>query len=1510
MLESNFNEFARILFDESRDILLIVDPNDLRLLEVNSTAQRLTGFRRERLLEMRLPDLLWDTAVNAAAHPFDVFRKAEFSSSKIDFRLCCADETLLPVQVSVCPLYFEPKPFALVSVRVPGTGWTTQEETVLSIPKPAASRQHANRTAAERSDLSKARRIQPADSAGGPGTALAPQQAAAAPTTTATPSGKLRRICFRWHLLYFVLAGLDLIMVLTSLHLSKRSLDTYIESVTTDQHWASLASKLSHLSELASQVNAPGNDVFQSGDVPGERARQIAAERRYFASENLLRGELAAHLTEAEAAPLVSLLDEASAAMRAMTGETQTILSFFEKGQRHEAGKHMALRAHHYATFTVTVARLSQLVRGMQEAALREQVARAERFRRYEELVAVCVALLVGLLLLYGHRLMRTIAARAGDQEQSQAQLNQKVSQLTMLQRIADAANGAASLDEVLQVGVDAICAFTGWSVGHVYTLAAPHGDKLVSKAVWHLDAPESLEPFRQATEATTFQAGVGIPGKVLATRQPLWVFDIADHADFPRRSAALASGLHGACAVPIHIGTELMGVLEFFSRRPEPPNDALLQVLNHAATQLSRVLERERAKDALRRSEARYRAFTELATDFIFEESFEGAEQSVVVWSTEAFERICGYSPLEYNREGGWKAICHPDDVPVVAARNRNLLAGRESEEEIRVFTAAGEIRWIRLHSRPLRDIGTGRVMRVVGTGQDITSSKQAADEVARQRRELQLVLDAVQAQIWYLDTKGRVVRHNLAAEQATGLNIESVQGKEIFTLFPGIPEFEKRHEECLEAIRSGRPILGTIESFADGGQQRWMTVDKVPILDEAKCVVGLLLFAYDVTDLKRTEANLRDSEERYRSLVEDQSEFIVRWLPDGTRTFVNEAYCRYFGAPREALVGHSFFSLINTDALAAIQSKVAMLTPSAPIATSEYSLCRPDGRTVWIEWTDRAFFAEDGRLTEVQSVGRDITQRKELEAELRRAKESAEAASRAKSEFLANVSHEIRTPMNGILGITDLMLDTALTFEQRKYLELIKLSADSLLTLLNDILDLSKVEAGKFDIEIVDFSLKDCLTNAVKPLALQAADKNLQFRLNIAPEVPETAAGDPVRLRQVLVNLVSNAIKFTEHGTVDVQVRLAGADELPSATGGWGGLHVAVADTGIGIPADKHRAIFEAFQQADGSTTRRYGGTGLGLTIAARLVNLMGGRIGLESAVGQGSTFYFTVPLGQATPRSAVLPTSNDHGAAVSKAMRILLVEDNDINQLIAVNLLNSVGHQVVVANSGAEALAILDRHTFDLVFMDVLMPGMSGLETTERIRARERGTDRHLPIVAMTALAMNGDRESCLAAGMDGYVTKPLRRHEVIAAITAIQELFPPASVAASLIETPSTQESLLDLKAMRERLGEDDELIAQVASLFLERCPRLMADIGAAVAACDPAALRQTAHAFKGIVSQFSSWVGELTTRLEVMGHDRNLEGAATAFNQLQDAVRQLEPLLVALKSGRNRGMAIA
>ena len=672
----------------------------------------------------------------------------------------------------------------------------------------------------------------------------------------------------------------------------------------------------------------------------------------------------------------------------------------------------------------------------------------------------------------------------------------------------------------------------------------------------------------------------------------------------------------------------------------------------------------------------------------------------------------------------------------------------------------------------------------------------------------------------------------------------------------------------------------------------------------------------------IEKLVTSLRESEARKRllaTIVEQSDQAIFTESLDGVITSWNAGAEELFGYTAEEAIGNEYAILIPSEDRPTLNARERIR--SGQKLSCETRMVTKNGTIIDIEVSAAPMFDDNGVHSGEITIARDITERRRTQEQLLQAKKFAEAASQAKSDFVANMSHEIRTPMNGILGFTELALDSDLDEEQRDNLSAVKSSAESLLGVISDILDFSKIEAGKLDVESVPFSLRDSLDQTIKSLELRAREKGLKLAWDVAPDITDYVIGDPVRLRQVIVNLVGNAIKFTRHGEVGVRVEMGPCSATDAR------LLFTVRDTGIGIPAEKQRLIFDAFSQADMSTTRIYGGSGLGLTISSRLVELMGGNIAVESTLAKGSVFRFSVHvklpsehsrLVALAPRPASLRSRS--ARADSSMLAILVAEDNPVNQKLARRLLEKLGHHVHLAENGEEAVTAVKTRHFDVVLMDLQMPVMGGLAATAVIRDWEQGRGTHIPVIAMTAHAMQGDRERCLDSGMDGYIAKPI---DIAALISTLDAIAPGTPTAAPLHETaPSphidavsgggvhsnTTDLPLDLDLALQRLDNDRDLFCDIIDIFLAECPQSIAAIEAAVQAGSGDTVYRLAHKLKGAVSSLAAQrATSLATSLEAAGHRGDMAEAGKLFAQLKSESEQLRPQLCAILQSFRQGL---
>jgi len=952
------------------------------------------------------------------------------------------------------------------------------------------------------------------------------------------------------------------------------------------------------------------------------------------------------------------------------------------------------------------------------------------------------------------------------------------------------------------------------------------------------------------------------------------------------------------------------------------------------------------------------------------------------------------------------------------------------------------------------------------------ITNREKAEQQLREVEAAHRSMVESLPLNLFRKDREGRFVEVNKRMAGIIGQSQEELLGKTDYDLFPKA-EADKYRRDDHRVMSQGIVLEDVEEQTLPDGRITYVQVLKAPVLDAAGAIVGVQGIFWDVTERKHAEDARRLADERFRRLV--NSSLIGVFVADleGGILDANDAFLKLVGYAR--------------DDVQAGKLRWDELTPSEfrPLDEKAIGLLREDGSCP--PW-EKEFLHQKGHRVPVmigvtmlpEEEGRcicfvlDITERKRFERELREAKDAADAANQAKSLFLANMSHEVRTPMNAVIGLTELVLKSPLAPQQSEYLKLVLESAESLLAIINDILDFSKIEAGKMQLAVEPFWLRDCIVDAIRPFSLRAHQKGIELAYDVHSDVADAVLGDPVRLRQVIVNLVSNALKFTERGEIVVKVDAEESSEhatmaLPVGVPPSGGaerrpaeagtptnapntliLHFAVRDTGIGIPAQKVKTIFEAFEQADSSTTRQYGGTGLGLAIAQRFVELMGGHIWVESTLGVGSTFHFTVQLqvadesqmppqrrtanvppglkilvvddyavnrrivlemlknwglsgddaknarealaklrfaaesgdpyrllltdvnmpetdgfalveqmqrelGQQRPKvilltsgeraddgdrrqrlsidahllkpikqsdlfdaiaevlgEAAAPPQIDDELPALPPLDVLLVEDSLVNQKLALGVLGQFGHRVTVAGNGREAVELTAARDFDVVLMDVQMPEMDGLEATYQIRLRERGTSQHVPIVAMTAHALTGDRERCISAGMDEYLPKPIRPRQLVEAIASVTgkalivgSVIPPpapeppvAYAAGSPASASSIGAKLVDWEAALSATAGDTDLLCElIDAYFLER-PRLQRELNDALARTDFELMHRAAHTIKSSMRLFgAARPMELAFTLEQLGRKKEVDGAMQLRDQLLAELEKLEPVLV-------------
>jgi len=879
---------------------------------------------------------------------------------------------------------------------------------------------------------------------------------------------------------------------------------------------------------------------------------------------------------------------------------------------------------------------------------------------------------------------------------------------------------------------------------------------------------------------------------------------------------------------------------------------------------------ERRRAEEALHMKEERFRRLVQNSSDIITFFDVYGT----IIYQTPSIERVLGHRTESRIGKNVFRdPLVHPEDQAakhaffdaILRAQGTTVLAGfrlRHKDGTWRDMEAVGQ----NLLHEP-------SVAGIVANYRDITERKQAEKAMRESEERWRRLTETIPQFVWSASSDGTS-------------GFFSAQ----FVRYTGIPESEMLgwrwldvlHPDDREATRIAWTTSARTQSEYEtehrirraDGVYRWFSSRGVPILDSSGFVFQWIGTSTDITTSKQHEEELRQANARLDLAVRGSNvavwevRLIDHLFRNGTVHLLNHWEQLGYDRPEGPVSATEWLQMLHADDQQRVEDTIqSFLDGATREYEAEFRIRHRDESYRWV--LSRGVIVRDatGRPGRFTGIRVDITELKRAEEELRQAKEAAESANRAKDEFLANVSHEIRTPMNAILGLTELTLDTPLREDQRQCLRTVKSAANNLLGIINDLLDFSKIEAGKLELDLAELSLRPLVEDTLRALAVRAQAKNLELSCQFQDDVPEALLGDSGRLRQVLLNLVDNAIKFTERGKVAVEVAVetpveptAAAQECDDCV-----LKVTIRDTGIGIPREKQAKIFRAFEQEDSSTTRKYGGTGLGLTIAAQLVALMGGRISVDSEPGQGSTFSFTARLARlkqaASSMDAASADTSSRNERHRASLNILVAEDSEFNVQLIRELLVREGHRVTIVGDGQETLDLLATKAsdFDLLLLDIHMPKLDGLQVIQVIRDRERITGGHLPVIALTARSRAEDRQRCLAAGMDEYLAKPVRAAELHAAIRGLVAVDPRKHL-------PSTT-TLLDAQALLAACGGDAGILSGICRAFQASLPEQFAAIQRALQEQDARQLREAAHKLHGMTAAFSSTAGDLLSEIE-------------------------------------------
>lgn len=783
---------------------------------------------------------------------------------------------------------------------------------------------------------------------------------------------------------------------------------------------------------------------------------------------------------------------------------------------------------------------------------------------------------------------------------------------------------------------------------------------------------------------------------------------------------------------------------LQFINKKLKNANTNLITISEEVKKQLSEI---QLLKQDLEVKQILYVGLVDAATDMIYELDKDGNFSFI----NPMMEQVTGYTRQELIGEL-YTSLIHDQDITRVVDFYKDQRNKRQENSYLE----------FRLKSKTLGNIWIGQnvrmffndswIYKVSAVARDITAIKEAEFKLQEERILMRTIIDNIPINIYAKNLNSEKILVNKAEYEFLGAESEDeLLGKQDFDLFPVESATLSRAED--EQVFAGHAIINkeTLNEKKDG-IKTWFLISKVPLRNSANEIIGLVGISIDITERKKALEELARKEQLYRLVSENSQDVISLHKTDGTFEYISPACVALHGYEPEELVGRIGTDFIYPDDASKILEDsprvLEQMRLQQPLSPSQFRLVTKKRGLVWVENLIKPIF-QDGELTGFQSTLRDITARKEYERELQDAKLKAEAATQAKSQFLGMMSHEIRTPLNGILGFTNIMLSENPRPDQVEHLNLLKFSGENLLAIINDILDFSKVESGMMILERIPFQLKDIVSRNIKLLEERANRNGIELRVKLDDSLPQVVIGDPVRLGQVINNLVGNAIKFTEKGFVEVELHVLNKIAEQHQ------IKFTIRDSGIGIPEDKINSIFERFNQASSDTTRKFGGTGLGLSITKRILELMGSKIMVSSKLGEGSIFSFTLTMTESRITNGFqAETKTDKPLSG----HILLVEDNPVNQTVARSFLAKWGFKITIANNGEEGLKAIASKEFDLVLMDIYMPQLDGYTATQRIRAM--GTDyfSRIPIIALTADVSPEIRKQTNEAGMNDILSKP--------------------------------------------------------------------------------------------------------------------------------------------------------